>query len=120
MENIVSKTSIDSTPVPCKGDYLPQYAHRGDAGADLRAVETRIIAPRGRELVATGIHLELPEGYAGLIWPRSGPAVKLGLDKSPSLQPFRLGNPYPVRRPYRPVDHPKSRNGQIYIQRPFK
>ena len=80
MENIVSKTSIDSTPVPCKGDYLPQYAHRGDAGADLRAVETRIIAPRGRELVATGIHLELPEGYAGLIWPRSGPAVKLGLD----------------------------------------
>ena len=80
MENIVSKTSIDSTPVPCKGDYLPQYAHRGDAGADLRAVETRIIAPRGRVLVATGIHLELPEGYAGLIWPRSGPAVKLGLD----------------------------------------
>ena len=80
MENIVSKTSIDSSKVPCKGDYLPQYAHRGDAGADLRAVETRIIAPRGRELVATGIHLELPEGYAGLIWPRSGPAVKLGLD----------------------------------------
>ena len=76
----MSKTSIDSTPVPCKGDYLPQYAHRGDAGADLRAVETRIIAPRGRELVATGIYLELPEGHAGLIWPRSGPAVKLGLD----------------------------------------
>jgi len=80
MENIVSKTSIDSPPVPCKGDYLPQYAHRGDAGADLRAVETRTIAPRGRELVTTGIRLELPEGYAGLIWPRSGPAVKLGLD----------------------------------------
>ena len=80
MENIVSKTSIDSSKVPCKGNYLPQYAHRGDAGADLRAVETRIIAPRGRELVATGIHQELPEGYAGLIWPRSGPAVKLGLD----------------------------------------
>ena len=80
MENIVSKTSIDSSPVPCKGNYLPQYAHRGDAGADLRASETQIISPRGRELVATGIHLELPEGYAGLIWPRSGPAVKLGLD----------------------------------------
>ena len=70
----------DSPPVPCKGDYLPQYSHQGDAGADLKAVETRVIAPRGRELVATGIHLELPEGYAGLIWPRSGPAVKLGLD----------------------------------------
>ena len=74
----MSKT--DSSPVPCKGDYLPQYSHQGDAGADLKAVETRVIAPRGRELVATGIRLELPEGHAGLIWPRSGPAVKLGLD----------------------------------------
>lgn len=66
--------------VPCNGEYLPQYAHQGDAGADLKSVETKIIAPRGRELVATGIRLELPEGYAGLIWPRSGTAVKLGLD----------------------------------------
>lgn len=78
METSVNKA--DSTPVPCKGDYLPQYAHKGDAGADLKAVETKIIAPRGRALVATGVSLEIPEGYAGLIWPRSGPAVKLGLD----------------------------------------
>lgn len=78
MEKIVSKT--DSSPVLCQGDYLPQYAHKGDAGADLRAVETRVIAPRSRELIATGIRLEIPEGYAGLIWPRSGLAVKLGLD----------------------------------------
>ncbi len=76
----MGKTPIDATPVPCKGNYLPEYAHIGDAGADLRAAETKIIASRSRELVATGIRLELPEGYAGLIWPRSGPAVKLGLD----------------------------------------
>tara|TARA_B110000438_G_scaffold292916_1_gene331961 strand:+ start:184 stop:639 length:456 start_codon:yes stop_codon:yes gene_type:complete len=69
-----------AAPVSCKGDYLPQYAHKGDAGADLKAVETKIIPPRSRELVATGISLELPVGYAGLIWPRSGSAVKLGLD----------------------------------------
>jgi dUTP pyrophosphatase len=73
-------SKADSSPVPCKGDYLPQYAHKGDAGADLKAVETQVIAPRTRELVATGIRLQLPEGYAGLIWPRSGLAVKLGLD----------------------------------------
>jgi len=66
--------------VPCKGEYLPQYAHKGDAGADLKAAKNQVIAPRGRELVATGVSLELPEGYVGLIWPRSGPAVKLGLD----------------------------------------
>jgi dUTP pyrophosphatase len=77
-ETIVNKTNQIS--VPCKGDYLPQYAHKGDAGADLKAIENKIIAPRDRELVATGVSLELPEGYAGLIWPRSGSAVKLGLD----------------------------------------
>ncbi|MEO2043899.1 MAG: dUTP diphosphatase [Nitrospinaceae bacterium] len=78
MEKIVSK--IDLPPIPCKGDYLPQYAHKGDAGADLRAAEPKIIAPRSRELIATGISLELPVGYVGLIWPRSGLAVKRGLD----------------------------------------
>jgi len=78
MEKIVSK--IDLPPIPCKGDYLPQYAHKGDAGADLRAAEPKIIAPRSRELIATGISLELPLGYVGLIWPRSGLAVKRGLD----------------------------------------
>jgi dUTP pyrophosphatase len=78
MEKIVSK--IDLPPIPCKGDYLPKYAHKGDAGADLRAAEPKIIAPRSRELIATGISLELPVGYVGLIWPRSGLAVKRGLD----------------------------------------
>jgi len=68
------------TLVACKGNYLPQYSHKGDAGADLKSVEKKVIAPRSRDLVATGLSLEIPEGYAGLIWPRSGPAVKLGLD----------------------------------------
>lgn len=78
----MSQSSTDPSQISCKvvGDNLPQYAHQGDAGADLRASESRSIAARGRELVATGIRLELPEGYAGLIWPRSGSAVKLGLD----------------------------------------
>ena len=71
---------MDSFSVKCKGHYLPQYAHKGDAGADLKTVKSQTIAPRTRELVATGVCLELPEGYAGLIWPRSGLAVKLGLD----------------------------------------
>ena len=74
------KRTEPATLVSCKGDYIPQYAHKGDAGADLKSVETKVIGPRARELVATGVSLELPEGYAGLIWPRSGPAVKLGLD----------------------------------------
>ncbi len=74
------KKAESATLVACKGDYLPKYAHKGDAGADLKSAETKVIGPRARGLVATGVSLELPEGYAGFIWPRSGPAVKLGLD----------------------------------------
>ena len=62
------------------GRSIPQYAHAGDAGADLKASESIIIPARDRALVATGIRLEIPEGHVGLIWPRSGLAVKKAID----------------------------------------
>lgn len=65
---------------PVDGPRAPAYQHPGDAGADLCAAEPAVIPARGRELVATGIRLELPEGHVGLIWPRSGLAVKKGID----------------------------------------
>jgi len=72
---------MDNTlPCPVDGPHLPTYQHPGDAGADLIAGERVVIPPRGRALVGTGIRLELPEGHAGLIWPRSGLAVKKGID----------------------------------------
>ena len=51
------------------GKSLPQYAHIGDAGADLKASESIIIPARNRAVVSTGIRLEIPEGHVGLIWP---------------------------------------------------
>ena len=62
------------------GGSIPKYAHTGDAGADLTASQKMLIPPRDRLLVTTGIHLEIPEGHVGLIWPRSGLAVKKGID----------------------------------------
>mgnify|MGYP001602600025 FL=1 len=62
------------------GESIPQYAHAGDAGADITASEKIAIPPRERILVSTGVRLEIPEGYVGLIWPRSGLAVKKGID----------------------------------------
>ena len=59
---------------------VPQYAHNGDAGADLTASEKTVVPARERSLVGTGIRLEIPEGYVGLIWPRSGLAIKKGVD----------------------------------------
>ena len=62
------------------GESIPQYAHAGDAGADITASEKITIPPRERSLVSTGVRLEIPEGCVGLIWPRSGLAVKKGID----------------------------------------
>lgn len=57
----------------------PRYAHPGDAGADLVAAEEVEIPPGGRSLVRTGVAIALPEGYVGLVHPRSGLAARLGV-----------------------------------------
>ena len=59
---------------------LPEYASPGAAGADLRAREAVVLAPGGRAAVATGLHVEIPPGHVGLVWPRSGLAVRHGID----------------------------------------
>lgn len=61
------------------GVPLPEYAHPGDAGADLAAAEDVELPPGGRALVPTGIAIALPEGYVGLVHPRSGLAARLGV-----------------------------------------
>jgi len=62
------------------GGALPTYGSPGAAGADLRASEAVQIPPGGRHAVATGLRLELPRGHVGLVWPRSGLAVRHGID----------------------------------------
>lgn len=58
----------------------PGYARPGDAGADLVARVGIEIAPAGgRARVATGLALQLPEGFAGLVLPRSGLAARHGV-----------------------------------------
>jgi dUTP pyrophosphatase len=58
---------------------LPAYAHLGDAGADLVAAADVELAPGERALVGTGVAIALPEGYVGLVHPRSGLAARLGV-----------------------------------------
>src|SRR5215213_6013268 len=61
------------------GAAVPERAHDGDAGYDLRSVEEAELVPGGRALVRTGISVAIPEGYAGLVLPRSGLAVRHGI-----------------------------------------
>lgn len=58
---------------------LPRYARRGDAGADLPTAEDVVLEPGERRVVGTGLALAIPEGYVGLVHPRSGLAARAGL-----------------------------------------
>lgn len=58
---------------------MPERAHAGDAGYDLRAVEGADLRPGERLGVRTGVSVAIPDGYAGLVLPRSGLAVKHGI-----------------------------------------
>jgi dUTP pyrophosphatase len=58
---------------------LPRYAHAGDAGADLVSTQDVTLRPGERVLVPTGLAVEIPEGYVGLVHPRSGLAQRSGL-----------------------------------------
>ena len=59
---------------------LPAYARPGDAGIDLMArFQTVLTAGGGRALVPTGVAVALPDGYAGLVLPRSGLALHHGV-----------------------------------------
>jgi dUTP diphosphatase len=57
----------------------PERAHVGDAGYDLRSVDEVSLPPGGRALIRTGISVAIPEGYAGLVLPRSGLAMRHGV-----------------------------------------
>jgi dUTP pyrophosphatase len=58
---------------------LPERAHPGDAGFDLRAIEDVEVGPGERAMVRTGLAVAIPDGHAGLVLPRSGLASKHGL-----------------------------------------
>jgi dUTP pyrophosphatase len=58
---------------------LPAYAREDDAGLDLYAAETVTLAPGARAAVPTGVALEIPAGFAGLVLPRSGLALRHGV-----------------------------------------
>ena len=58
---------------------VPERAYAGDAGYDLAAAEGATLTPGGRAIISTGIAVAVPDGYAGLVLPRSGLATKFGV-----------------------------------------
>jgi dUTP pyrophosphatase len=66
---------------------LPSQAYDGDAGLDLAACEAVVLGPGERATIGTGVAVEIPEGYAGFVQPRSGLASRhgIGVVNSPGL-----------------------------------
>ena len=58
---------------------LPTYAHPGDAGMDVRSLETVTLAPGARALVRTGLVFQLPPDAEAQVRPRSGLALRHGV-----------------------------------------
>jgi dUTP pyrophosphatase len=65
----------------------PSHSHPGDGGTDLYSRIDTVLEPHERQMVPTGIAVAVPEGYAGLVVPRSGLAVRhgIGVVNSPGL-----------------------------------
>ena len=90
-------TTINVPVINKSSNELPKYAHKGDAGFDLRAnveeikndnylfnaikfnATTIILNSGGRVLIPTGLYMAIPEGYELQIRPRSGLALKYGI-----------------------------------------
>jgi dUTP pyrophosphatase len=62
-----------------RNGVLPKYETMGSAGMDLRAEESTTLKPGERTLLATGIFIELPEGYEAQVRARSGLSIKYGI-----------------------------------------
>ena len=67
--------------------HLPQQAYEGDAGLDLAACERSVLEPGERATIPTGVAVEIPDGYAGFVQPRSGLAARhgIGIVNAPGL-----------------------------------
>lgn len=61
------------------GAYMPGRAHPTDAGLDLRSPVNEFVPSFGGAIIDTGVHVEIPEGYVGMLKSKSGLNVKHGL-----------------------------------------
>lgn len=70
---------VDAVEILFVGSVIPEYAHPGDAGADLSAAEPAELGPGERATVGTGVSIALPDGYVAFVVPRSGLAARHGI-----------------------------------------
>lgn len=58
---------------------MPTKAHETDAGYDLYTPHDVTVPAKGSAIIDTGVHMQIPDGYVGLLFPKSGLNVKKGI-----------------------------------------
>lgn len=66
-------------------DFPPPQRRDGDAAWDLRSTIETALLPGEQMVIPTGFAWRIPSGYAGFLWPRSGLAAKLSIDRRAGL-----------------------------------
>lgn len=62
-----------------RGAFIPTRAHGTDAGADLRSPTDAVVPAWGSRVIDTGVHIQLPHGYVGMLKSKSGLNIKHGI-----------------------------------------
>ena len=81
MVNFAHMQTIPVNVINSSSNPLPEYATAGSSGMDIRAnlLEPVNLQPLERQLIPTGLFIELPNGYEAQVRPRSGLALKQGI-----------------------------------------
>ena len=74
------------------GGYMPTRAHREDAGMDLRSPVDVVVKSLDSVTIDTGLHLRIPEGYAGLLVSKSGLNVNHDITSTGLIDANYLGS----------------------------
>ena len=78
LENLRKARSLIKVTLDA-GARMPERAHPEDAGMDLFSPEAVKVPARGSAVIDTGVHVEIPNGYAGMIKSKSGLNIKHGI-----------------------------------------
>lgn len=75
-----------------KGAFMPERAHEWDAGLDLRSPIATYIYDGESVVIDTGVHVQIPEGYVGMLKSKSGLNVKLGITSEGTIDSHYTGS----------------------------
>lgn len=75
-----------------EGAYMPERAHDTDAGLDIRSPVRRVVWSRSREVIDTGVHVEIPAGYVGMMKSRSGLMCNRGITSEGTIDAGYTGS----------------------------